>query len=137
MSTQSPLNNSQSEPASRTEDQKAHSAVLPWMAGIVLILLGGAFLLQNMGLFTFSLDNWWALFILIPSIGSFETALRLYRSNGNVWTAPVRSAFLVGVLLLLVTGAFLFNFSWRIFGPVLMFLAGAALLANFLLPRKE
>jgi hypothetical protein len=43
-----------------------------WLPGMILILLGGIFLAQNY--FGATLHNWWALFILIPAIGTLTTA---------------------------------------------------------------
>ena len=51
-----------------------------------MILLGVAFLLRTTGTFDFPLNNWWALFILIPAIGAFDTALRIYRNSNNQLT---------------------------------------------------
>ena len=47
-----------------------------WVTGLVLILLGGMFLLRNTGTFDLPLRNLWGLFILIPAIGAFDSALR-------------------------------------------------------------
>ena len=52
-----------------------------WVPGIILIGLGLIFLLSN---FTdFHLQNWWALFILIPAIASFSKAVDAFRSEGE------------------------------------------------------
>jgi hypothetical protein len=131
MMTQSP-----SEPENHYPNQSKRSDGVPWIAGVILVLLGGAFLLQNLGLFSFSFDNWWALFLLIPAIGSFETAARIYQNSGSQWTIPARNSILVGLVLLLVTAAFLLNLSWRVFGPVLMLLAGGGILVNSISSKK-
>ena len=54
-----------------------------WIVGVILIVLGGLFLLQNSGALRIPLTSWWALFILIPALGAFERAWRVYRSTGN------------------------------------------------------
>jgi hypothetical protein len=74
-----------------------------WLVGLILIVLGGIFLLRNTGIFDIPLKNWWALFILIPAIGALDTALRMYRSAGNQLTAPARGSLLVGLVLTFVT----------------------------------
>lgn len=107
-----------------------------WIAGIILIILGGIFLLQNMGSYRFPLQNWWALFILIPAVGAFDTAFRTYRREGTI-TAPARGSLLVGIVLTLVTAAFLFNISWTYFGPALIILAGLGILFNSMVGRQE
>ena len=100
-----------------------------WVAGIILIVLGGAFLMQNMGSYRFPLQNWWALFILIPAVGAFDTAFRTYRNTGT-FTNTARGSLLVGIVLTLVTAIFLFNLSWTYFGPALIILAGLGILMN-------
>jgi hypothetical protein len=39
-----------------------------WIGGLALLLLGGLFLLQNLGGFAF-MGNWWTIFIFIPAEG--------------------------------------------------------------------
>lgn len=108
-----------------------------WAAGIILIVLGGMFLMQNLGTFYFSFTNWWALFILIPALGSLERAYRAYKNTGNQFTAFVRNSAFVGVILLIVTGLFLFNISWAFYGPMLIILVGIGVLLNSMFPVCE
>ena len=107
------------------------------MAGLILIVLGGMFLMQNAGTFDLPLQNWWALFILIPAIGALDTALRTYRSAGNRLTAPVRGSLLVGLVLTFVTASFLFGLDWSYFGPILIILVGAGILITTVVGNKE
>lgn len=107
-----------------------------WMAGLILIILGGMFLMQNMGS-NIPLKNWWALFILIPAIGAFETGIRIYRHAGNQLTAPASGSLLVGGVLTVVTLGFLFNINWTFFGPALLILAGIGVLVNATLVNRE
>jgi hypothetical protein len=102
-----------------------------------LILLGAAFLMQDLGTLSIPLNNWWALFILIPAIGAFTRAWRAYQDAGNQLTARVGGALILGALLTLVTAAFLFNFNWTIWGPVLVILVGVGLLVNTVLGRSN
>ena len=143
MNEQSPIN--EPEPFDRREARRQRreerradpSRAGTWAAGVVLILLGGMFLMRNMGTFDFPLKNWWALFIFIPAIGAFETAMRLYRHAENQFTIRVRSSFFLGCLLVLVALAFLLNISWTFFGPILIILTGVAILFNYSLGSKE
>lgn len=98
-----------------------------WIGGAILILLGVIFLLQNAGLLAF--HNWWALFILVPAFGAFANAWTRYRDYGRV-NAGVRGSVLTGLLLTLVTAAFLFDFESALFWPALLILAGAGILIN-------
>jgi hypothetical protein len=102
-----------------------------WIGGAVLILLGVIFLLQNLN--GFRLDNWWALFILIPAVVSLTTAWNLYHQTGQL-TRSGRSALLGGLVLLLITAVFLFNLNWNLFLPLLLILLGLGMLLNSLLP---
>jgi LiaF transmembrane domain len=102
-----------------------------WFAGAVLILLGVIFLLENAGLLT--TQNWWALFILIPAFGAFSEAWNHYQDAGNHLTSAVRGALFVGLILVLVTFAFLFGVSGALFWPALLIVAGLGLLANAML----
>jgi hypothetical protein len=136
MNEQSPINGP--EPFDRHEARRPRRAERfadpshggAWAAGVILILLGVIFLLQNTGIFNFPLKNWWALFILIPTIGAFDTAIRMYRGAGNQLDRPARSSLLVGLVLTFVTVMFLFDISWTFFGPVLIILAGIVLILN-------
>ena len=145
MNDQSTNNDSQPEPFDRHEARRQRREARReapgmsgsgWIVGLVLILVGVGFLLQNMGIFSFSLKNWWALFILIPAIGALESALRLYRGADNRLTAAARGSLVVGLVLTLVTIIFLFDLSWTIFGPILIILAGVGLLLSALMPER-
>lgn len=116
----------------REERRAARRANGTWIGGAVLILLGVIFLLQNIGLAT--LHNWWALFILIPALGSFSTAYALYRNSGDRLTYAARGSLIGGLVFTLLAFAFLFELSFGIFAPVLLIVAGIGLLLNFLLP---
>ena len=118
--------------ARRDERRAARHANGPWIGGAVLILLGVIFLLQNIGLAT--LNNWWALFILIPALGSFSTAYALYRNSGDRLTYAARGSLIGGLVFTLLAFAFLFELSFGVFAPVLLIVAGIGLLLNFLLP---
>lgn len=135
MNEQTPVN--APEPLDRREARRQRRAERladpshagSWITGIILIVLGGAFLMQNMGSYRFPLQNWWALFILIPAVGAFDTAFRSYRNSGT-FTNAARGSLLVGIVLTLVTAGFLFNIGWTYFGPVLIILVGLGILMN-------
>lgn len=97
-----------------------------WIVGGVLILVGVVFLLTNVTGVSF--DNWWALFILIPAIGSLWTALSMYLKNDRKITAASTGPLIGGVALLAVTAIFLFNLDWGRVWPVFLIIAGAAVL---------
>jgi hypothetical protein len=102
--------------------------------GVILILLGLVFLLQNMGYS--SLENWWALFILLPALGSLGNAWRAYQDEGRLNSQAVGSLF-VGTVLLVVTAVLFFGMEWTFIGPVLIILAGIAVLATGMMRSSE
>ena len=118
----------------RREERRAErgSNSTAWIGGIILIALGIIFLLQNVrGIY---LNNWWALFILIPALGSFADAWSAYRQQGHI-SRRVRGAFISGCVFSLVTATFLFNWNWGLVLPVLLIVWGISLLMNSLLPE--
>jgi asparagine N-glycosylation enzyme membrane subunit Stt3 len=144
MNDQSPMKDSQPEPLSRREARQQRREVrnasaggLTWVAGILLIVLGIAFLMDNLGSFPIPLDNWWALFVLIPALGAFDKAWQIYRQADNQLTATARGSLLAGFILTLVTAVLLFDLNWSIFGPILIILVGIGIVLNFTLPGKE
>lgn len=100
-----------------------------WIPGIVLIALGLIFLFDNA--FGVELDNWWALFILIPAVANLNRAWQRYRRAGR-WTSSARSALTGGLLISTVALIFLFDLSWNLFWPTLLIVLGVGiLLRNF------
>lgn len=136
MNDQTPLQ--ENEPLSRREARQQRreerladpSRPGSWVIGLILIILGSMFLFRNTGTFYMPLNNWWALFILIPAVGAFDTAFRTYRDAGNQFTPAARSSLLIGTVLSLVTIMFLFDLSWTYFGPILIILVGMGLIFN-------
>ena len=124
---------SRSEHETRREERRAQrgSNNTAWIGGVILIVLGVIFLLQNVR--GFYLNNWWALFILIPAFGSFADAWNRYRQDGRL-SRRVRGALITGCVFLLITAAFLFNWNWGLVLPVLLIVWGVTLLLNSLLP---
>ncbi len=114
-----------------TDGEHRHSHVGQWVPGLILIVLGAIFLMNN--LTNFHLNNWWALFILIPAVSSFARAYDQYRRAGTL-DRQSRQAVFGGLLLTALAAIFLFNLSWTLFGPVLLILLGLTLLGNDLLP---
>jgi uncharacterized membrane protein HdeD (DUF308 family) len=118
---------------SEGEKQQRHEGDKhPWIGGVILIVLGIILLLQNVR--GFYLDNWWALFILIPAFGSFADAWGRYREAGRL-NRRVRGALISGCVFLLVTATFLFNWNWGTVLPILLIVWGVTLLLNSFLPE--
>jgi peptidoglycan/LPS O-acetylase OafA/YrhL len=103
-----------------------------WFGGAILILLGVVFLLQNLGI-PF-LENWWALFILIPAFGAYVAAWESYEDKGQLTRGGAWS-LTVGILLTILSLFFLLNLSLGPFWPVLLIVAGIALVGTAWLPE--
>ena len=102
-----------------------------WVGGVVLIVIGVIFLLQNT--IGFTLENWWALFILIPALSSFERAYRLYQEDGRL-SGRARGQAVSGLIFTVITLAFLLG-GFGSWWPLLLIVGGLAMLANALLPE--
>lgn len=107
-----------------------------WVAGLLLVGLGALFLLQQAGYLT-SFSNWWALFILLPAIGSFSAAWAAYNRNGGAWTNEAVAPLLAGLLFLGLTIVFLFDLNLSLFGPLLLIAGGLLLLLSPMLGRRS
>lgn len=102
-----------------------------WIVGLIVILVGAALLFNNFG--TFRIDNWWALFILIPAIGSFTTAYNLYQRHQR-FSSAVRGSVIGGLIITFIAVIFLFELNFGQMWPVFLIIAGLAILLNALLP---
>ena len=95
-----------------------------WMTGLILILLGFIFLAGN--LTGFQLDNWWALFILIPAVQSLSRAFYRIR-DGGLGGKATRDLFWGGFFVLL-SAAFLVGINFSVAWPAFLILAGLGML---------
>jgi peptidoglycan/LPS O-acetylase OafA/YrhL len=143
MNDQSPINQPFNRCEARRQHREARRAVLGAPSsigtitlGAILVLLGVAFLMQNMGTFSVPLKNWGALFILIPAFGSFDRAWRFYRNGDDQFRSQARGALLVGIILTVVTTMILFELNWTYYGPLLIILVGVGILVNAVLSGK-
>ncbi len=112
----------QANAAEESPEREDHS----WIPGVALILLGVIFLFDN-AFGVELIDNWWALFILIPAVANLNRAWQRYRRAGR-WTSSARSALTGGLLIGAVALIFLFDLSWSLFWPVLLIILGAGIL---------
>ena len=97
---------------------------------MILIGIGAFFLLNN---FTdFQLNNWWALFILIPAFGSLGNFMRAYRKDGRL-SGEARGSLIGSMILFFVTSIFLFELDWGTVWPVFLIIGGVGALLSGLL----
>jgi hypothetical protein len=109
--------------------RRARGGGSPWVVGLVLVAVGVVFLLQNTT--GFYLNNWWALFILIPAFSAFGNAVKAYQDSGS-FNASARSSMIGGIVLTGIAAVFLFNLDLVLFGPLMLIIGGAALLLSSL-----
>ena len=98
-----------------------------WSWGIILIILGVAFLLNNMGYHFVRLDNWWALFILAPGLSMIASSFRYYREK-NKFSRRARTRGFIGLLLSAFAVSLFFSISMTYIGPALLVVFGIYLL---------
>ncbi|HEX9595647.1 MAG TPA: hypothetical protein VF982_02115 [Anaerolineales bacterium] len=96
-----------------------------WVPGVVLILIGVVFLLRNY-FPEYSLDNWWALFILLPAMSSFTRAVEIYRKDG--FNRSARSSVFWGLFFTLLSASFLFSLNFALIWPAFLIIGGLAML---------
>jgi O-antigen/teichoic acid export membrane protein len=101
-----------------------------WAAGLVIVALGVYFLGRNAGWWDsdWNLHNWWALFILIPAVGSFAGAWRAYVAAGRRFGAGSARPLVIGLLLVAVTVILLLELDWQNVWPILLVIVGVGLL---------
>jgi hypothetical protein len=102
------------------------------VGGVALIAFGVIIMLQNMGVV--QLHNWWALFILLPALGSFAAAYGAYRTNGGHFNSLVRGSILGGLIFTTIACVFLFNLDFSLLLPAILIAAGVGMLFNTVLP---
>ena len=97
-----------------------------WIGGVVLVAAGVFLLLGN--LTRFSLDNWWAVFLLIPAAGSLWTAYTIWRRNEWRFNAASRGPLIGGLVLVFLAVIFLFDLPWDRVWPGFLIIVGGGLL---------
>jgi hypothetical protein len=104
-----------------------------WVGAVILIFLGFIFLLREMGLPL--LENWWALFFLIPAIACFGSAWNQFQRHGNHFSFEVMGSLIGGLILTFISAIFLFNLNWSYMWPIMMIVVGLLMFVNFFFKR--
>ena len=105
----------------------------PWIGGVILIVIGVIFLMQNFGV-EFP-KNWWAVFILIPAIGSLMAAWRTYEGNGGQLSGAVIGPGIAGVIFVVMAIALFYGLNWGLFWPIILILIGVGVMSRTLWRR--
>ena len=100
----------------------------PWIGGVILIALGLIFLMRNFG---YELPkNWWAVFILIPAVGSLMAAYRTYERNGGQLTGSVIAPAIAGIAFVVMAIALYLGLDWGAFWPVILIIVGIGVMSR-------
>ncbi len=99
-----------------------------WFGGAVLIIVGLAFIIENLHLPFIEEGNWWAIFLLIPIVAILDDIYRI-TSTGTEGKAGAITSKLVGLLIIAaIMIIFLFGINLGIYWPVLLIAAGLVFL---------
>ena len=97
----------------------------PGLGGAVLLIIGVLLLMQNFG---YHLpDRWWAAFLLIPAVGAFVGASRIYRAEGRLGREGT-AAMVAGFVFTAAATAIYSGIGWGIFWPAILIVIGAGIL---------
>ncbi|MBN1429066.1 MAG: hypothetical protein JXB07_11825 [Anaerolineae bacterium] len=99
------------------------------LIGLVVIAIGGFFLLRNFGLVDWEF-NWWAFFLLIPAGGISMNVWQEYQHNGKQFTYDLRNKLVVSAIILLTAFMLLTGLDWDRYWPLFLILGGVAVLFN-------
>ena len=94
--------------------------------GIILVVLGIVFFLQQTGNMTEHF-NWWVLFILIPAVSSLTGMYYAIRNTGT-FNQTARSAAGSAVVFFTLAFMFLFGLDWAIYWPLMVLAVGFSIL---------
>jgi drug/metabolite transporter (DMT)-like permease len=116
-----------------TQDPRKHGdkEATSWVVGIVLILLGVAFLLENSG-YLVLLGNWWALLIYLAALASFANAWRSYRTKGE-FSATATGSLTWCLVFAVIATIFFFNLLWDQWWPAILVAIGVGIIVGYLL----
>ncbi len=115
----------------RHRDKQATS----WVIGVILILLGVAFLLERSGYFVLA-GNWWAIFIYLASGASLYNAWRSYRAQGGL-DSGAGGSLVWGLVLAVIATIFAFNLAWDLWWPAILIAVGVGILVAYALRTPE
>jgi hypothetical protein len=94
--------------------------------GVSLMVLGGILFVMNV--LSVSLENWWALFILLPALILFNLGWRVRRAENGRFPFLARFNFAVGLIIFVVAVMFLINLNWLLWWPLMLIVPGFALI---------
>jgi hypothetical protein len=99
-----------------------------WLVGVVLIVLGVAFFLEQAGVIVMP-ESWWSVFIYLAAIGSFATSWSAYRARGSFGPAA-GSSLTWGLVLTVVASIFWFDLAWSRWWPAILIAVGVGIVIS-------
>ena len=107
-----------------------------WVIALIFIFMGVVFLLEELNIPIFeNLQNWWALFLLIPAIASFGSAWNSFQKHNNQFSSGVMGSLIAGFVLSLIAVIFLFNLEWSFMWPIIFIVIGVLMFISSFLKK--
>ena len=113
----------------QTESSNPRKGIRGIWWGLLLIFVGAVLFLQQLG-FLGGGFNWWAIFILLPAIGSLNAAWTAFQRSGGAFTASVRGSLGGGLVVLTVALMLLFAMDWSRWWPLMLIMPGFSIFLN-------
>jgi hypothetical protein len=99
------------------------------VVGLILIVLGVVFFLQQSGYLALT-ENWWAAFIYVGAVACFANAWRAYRSS-DAFGPQATGSLTWGLVLTVVGSIFWFNLLWDVWWPAILIAVGVGIVAGY------
>lgn len=103
------------------KEGKNHNAIIAGVMILVGLVLVGANVLGM------TLDNWWALFMLIPAFFLLSAVWQDYKENGRL-TSKSTGSLIASLAIFTMVAIFLFDLNWGLLWPLAFVFGGIAVL---------
>ena len=110
---------------SNTVSKRSRAA---WFGGAVLIIVGLAFIVENLHLPFIQEGNWWAIFLLIPIVAILDDIYHIYTTTPERKAGAITSKAVGLLIISAIMVIFLFGVNLGIYWPLLLIAAGLAFL---------
>lgn len=118
-------------PAPRIGRERRHGGEgASWMVGVILILVGLAFLFERAGWIPAN-SNWWAIFIYLAAFAGYANVWRVWRAERR-FTPSATASLSWGLVLTVVGSIFLFSLSWDLWWPAILIAVGIGFVVGYM-----
>ena len=107
-----------------TNNQKSGNQL---SSGLIMIAIGVIFLINQYT--SIRINNWWAIFILIPALFNWYKAYKIVQETGAFTQGAVQT-LLASLFPLFIAAIFFFDMDWGKVWPVFIILGGITALGN-------